>query len=140
LDKELLTNVALRVEETEDANKFRVSGRGELHLSVLIETMRREGFEMGISRPEVIFREVDGEMQEPYENLTVDVPDDSQGTIMEKLGERKAEMQDMVPDGHGRVRIDFIIPSRGLIGFRTEFMTATQGNGLSFFQLLSLRN
>ncbi len=132
LDKELLTNVALRVEETEDANKFRVSGRGELHLSVLIETMRREGFEMGISRPEVIFREVDGEIQEPYENLTVDVPDDSQGTVMEKLGERKAEMQDMVPDGHGRVRIDFIIPSRGLIGFRTEFMTATQGNGLIF--------
>ncbi len=132
LDKELLTNVALRVEETEDANKFRVSGRGELHLSVLIETMRREGFEMGISRPEVIFREIDGEMQEPYENLTVDIPEESQGTIMEKLGERKAEMQDMVPDGHGRVRIDFIIPSRGLIGFRTEFMTATQGNGLIF--------
>ncbi|VAW47524.1 GTP-binding protein TypA/BipA [hydrothermal vent metagenome] len=132
LDKELLTNVALRVEETEDANKFRVSGRGELHLSVLIETMRREGFEMGISRPEVIFREIDGETQEPYENLTVDVPEESQGTIMEKLGERKAEMQDMVPDGHGRVRIDFIIPSRGLIGFRTEFMTATQGNGLIF--------
>ncbi|VAW45234.1 GTP-binding protein TypA/BipA, partial [hydrothermal vent metagenome] len=132
LDKELLTNVALRVEETEDANKFRVSGRGELHLSVLIETMRREGFEMGISRPEVIFREIDGETQEPYENLTVDVPEESQGSIMEKLGERKAEMQDMVPDGHGRVRIDFIIPSRGLIGFRTEFMTATQGNGLIF--------
>ena len=132
LDKELLTNVALRVEETEDANKLRVSGRGELHLSVLIETMRREGFEMGISRPEVIFREIDGEEQEPYETLTVDVPEESQGTIMEKLGERKAEMQDMVPDGHGRVRIDFIIPSRGLIGFRTEFMTATQGNGLIF--------
>ena len=132
LDKELLTNVALRVEDTEDANKFRVSGRGELHLSVLIETMRREGFEMGISRPEVIFREIDGEMQEPYENLTVDVPEEAQGSIMEKLGERKAEMQDMVPDGHGRVRVDFIIPSRGLIGFRTEFMTATQGNGLLF--------
>ncbi|QBZ82136.1 GTP-binding protein TypA/BipA [Hydrogenovibrio crunogenus] len=132
LDKELLTNVALRVEETDDANKFRVSGRGELHLSVLIETMRREGFEMGISRPEVIFREIDGETQEPYENLTVDVPEEAQGAIMEKLGERKAEMQDMVPDGHGRVRIDFIIPSRGLIGFRTEFMTATQGNGLIF--------
>lgn len=132
LDKELLTNVALRVEDTEDANKFRVSGRGELHLSVLIETMRREGFEMGISRPEVIFREIDGEMQEPYENLTVDVPEESQGAIMEKLGERKAEMQDMIPDGHGRVRIDFVIPSRGLIGFRTEFMTATQGNGLIF--------
>ena len=132
LDKELLTNVALRVEDTEDANKFRVSGRGELHLSVLIETMRREGFEMGISRPEVIFKEVDGEMKEPYENLTVDVPEDSQGAIIEKLGERKAEMQDMIPDGHGRVRIDFVIPSRGLIGFRTEFMTATQGNGLIF--------
>ncbi|BBP44835.1 GTP-binding protein [Thiosulfatimonas sediminis] len=132
LDKELLTNVALRVEDTEDANKFRVSGRGELHLSVLIETMRREGFEMGISRPEVIFREVDGETHEPYENLTVDVPEEAQGSIMEKLGMRKAEMQDMVPDGHGRVRIDFIIPSRGLIGFRTEFMTATQGEGLIF--------
>ncbi|WP_019557237.1 translational GTPase TypA [Thiomicrorhabdus arctica] len=132
LDKELITNVALRVEETEDANKFRVSGRGELHLSVLIETMRREGFEMGISRPEVIFREIDGETQEPYESLTVDVPEESQGTVMEKLGMRKAEMKDMIPDGHGRVRIDFIIPSRGLIGFRTEFMTATQGNGLLF--------
>ena len=132
LEKELLTNVALRVEDTEDANKFRVSGRGELHLSVLIETMRREGFEMGISRPEVIFREVDGKTEEPYENLTVDVPEEAQGTVMEKLGMRKAEMQDMIPDGHGRVRIDFIIPSRGLIGFRTEFMTATQGNGLLF--------
>ncbi|WP_127470000.1 translational GTPase TypA [Thiomicrorhabdus aquaedulcis] len=132
LDKELLTNVALRVEELEDANKFRVSGRGELHLSVLIENMRREGYEMGISRPEVIFREVDGQTHEPYENLTVDVPEESQGTIMERLGMRKAEMQDMVMDGHGRVRIDFIIPSRGLIGFRTEFMTATQGNGLIF--------
>ena len=132
LDKELLTNVALRVDETEDANKFRVSGRGELHLSVLIETMRREGFEMGISRPEVIFREIDGVMQEPYENLTVDIPESTQGSIMEKLGQRKAIMEDMVPDGHGRVRVDFTIPSRGLIGFRTEFMTATQGNGLIF--------
>ena len=132
LDKELLTNVALRVEETEDANKFRVSGRGELHLSVLIENMRREGFELGVSRPEVIFKEVDGQIQEPYETLTVDVPEESQGTVMEQLGIRKAEMTDMVPDGQGRVRIDFIIPSRGLIGFRTEFMTATQGNGLIF--------
>ncbi|WP_029933538.1 translational GTPase TypA [Thiomicrospira pelophila] len=132
LDKELLTNVALRVEDTEDANKFRVSGRGELHLSVLIENMRREGFELGVSRPEVIFREVDGQVQEPYETLTVDVPEESQGTVMEQLGIRKAEMTDMVPDGQGRVRIDFIIPSRGLIGFRTEFMTATQGNGLIF--------
>jgi GTP-binding protein len=132
LDKELITNVALRVEDTEDANKFRVSGRGELHLSVLIEIMRREGFEMGISRPEVIFKEVNGETQEPYENLTVDVPESAQGSVMEALGIRKGEMQDMVPDGHGRVRIDFIIPSRGLIGFRTEFMTATQGEGLIF--------
>lgn len=132
LDKELLTNVALRVENTDNANRFRVSGRGELHLSVLIETMRREGFEMAISRPEVIFREVDGETQEPYESLTVDIPEDAQGSIMEALGLRKGEMQDMVPDGHGRVRIDFIIPSRGLIGFRTEFMTATQGEGLIF--------
>ncbi|MBE0494441.1 MAG: translational GTPase TypA [Thiomicrospira sp.] len=132
LEKELLTNVALRVEDTEDANKFRVSGRGELHLSVLIETMRREGFELGVSRPEVIFKEVDGQIQEPYENLTVDVPEENQGTVMEQLGIRKAEMTDMVPDGQGRVRIDFIIPSRGLIGFRTEFMTATQGNGLIF--------
>lgn len=132
LDKELLTNVALRVEDTEDANKFRVSGRGELHLSVLIETMRREGFELGVSRPEVIFREIDGQTQEPYETLTVDVPEENQGTVMEQLGIRKAEMTDMVPDGQGRVRIDFIIPSRGLIGFRTEFMTATQGNGLIF--------
>jgi GTP-binding protein len=122
----------LRVEDTDDANKFRVSGRGELHLSVLIETMRREGFELGVSRPEVIFREIDGQIQEPYETLTVDVPEESQGTIMEQLGLRKAEMTDMVPDGNGRVRIDFIIPSRGLIGFRTEFMTATQGNGLIF--------
>jgi GTP-binding protein len=132
LEKELLTNVALRVEDTEDANKFRVSGRGELHLSVLIETMRREGFELGVSRPEVIFREINGEIQEPYETLTVDVPEENQGTIMEQLGMRKAVMTDMVPDGQGRVRIDFIIPSRGLIGFRTEFMTATQGNGLIF--------
>ncbi|AHF00383.1 GTP-binding protein TypA [Thiomicrospira aerophila AL3] len=132
LDKELLTNVALRVEDTEDANKFRVSGRGELHLSVLIETMRREGFELGVSRPEVIFREIDGEVCEPYETLTVDVPEENQGTVMEQLGMRKAIMSDMVPDGQGRVRIDFMIPSRGLIGYRTEFMTATQGNGLIF--------
>lgn len=132
LEKELLTNVALRVEDTEDANKFRVSGRGELHLSVLIENMRREGFELGVSRPEVIFKEVDGEVHEPYETLTVDVPEENQGTVMEQLGIRKAIMTNMVPDGMGRVRIDFTIPSRGLIGYRTEFMTATQGNGLIF--------
>ena len=132
LDQELVHNVALRVEDTNDPDKFRVSGRGELHLSVLIESMRREGFELGVSRPEVIIREVDGEKQEPFESLTVDVEEQHQGGVMEKLGERGAIMQDMIPDGNGRVRIDFIIPARGLIGFRTEFLTATQGSGLMF--------
>ncbi len=132
LQRELIHNVALRVEQTEDAEKFRVSGRGELHLSVLIETMRREGFELGVSRPEVIMREIDGELQEPYELLTVDVEEDHQGKVMEKLGERKAELRDMMPDGKGRVRLDFMIPSRGLIGFQTEFMTATAGSGLIY--------
>ncbi|MCF6230360.1 MAG: translational GTPase TypA [Gammaproteobacteria bacterium] len=132
LDQELIHNVALRVEETGNANQFRVSGRGELHLSVLIETMRREGFEMGVSRPEVIFREIDGKKQEPYEQLTIDIEEQHQGTIMEKLGSRGGEMSNMELDGKGRVRIDFIIPSRGLIGFRTEFLTATQGTGLMF--------
>ena len=133
LERELIHNVALRVEQVPtDPDKFRVSGRGELHLSVLIENMRREGFEMGVSRPEVIIREVDGVREEPYEAVTADVEADHQGTIMEKLGERGAQLQDMVPDGKGRVRLDFIIPSRGLIGFRTEFLTATQGTGLIF--------
>ena len=133
LDRELIHNVALKVEQViTDPDKFKVSGRGELHLSVLIENMRREGFEMGVSRPEVIIREVDGVRQEPYEAVTADVESDHQGTIMEKLGERGAQLQDMVPDGKGRVRLDFIIPSRGLIGFRTEFLTATQGTGLIF--------
>ena len=133
LDRELIHNVALRVEQTpEDPDKFRVSGRGELHLSVLIENMRREGYEMGVSRPEVILREVDGVKEEPFEAVTVDVEDNHQGTVMEKLGERGAELQDMVPDGKGRVRLDFVIPSRGLIGFRTEFLTATQGTGLIY--------
>ncbi len=132
LERELIHNVALRVEQTEDPDKFRVSGRGELHLSILIENMRREGYELGVSRPEVIFREVDGERQEPYEQLTVDVEDQHQGAVMEKLGQRGAELKDMVPDGKGRVRLDFIIPSRGLIGFRTEFLTATQGTGLLY--------
>ena len=132
LEQELIHNVALRVEETDDPDKFRVSGRGELHLSILIENMRREGYELGISRPEVIVREIDGEMKEPYESLTVDVEEQHQGTVMEKLGERKGEMTDMVLDGKGRVRIDFIIPSRGLIGFRTEFLTATSGTGLIY--------
>ena len=132
LEQELIHNVALRVEPGETPDKFRVSGRGELHLSVLIETMRREGFELCVGRPEVIVKEIDGEMCEPYEELTVDIPDDSQGTVMEKLGIRKGELKDMVPDGKGRVRLDYVIPSRGLIGFRTEFLTSTAGNGLLY--------
>ncbi|MGB5605615.1 MAG: translational GTPase TypA, partial [Gammaproteobacteria bacterium] len=111
---------------------FRVSGRGELHLSILIETMRREGFELGVSRPEVIIREIDGERQEPYEQVTVDVEEAHQGTIMEKLGDRGGDLTDMAPDGRGRVRLDYVMPSRGLIGFRTEFLTGTQGTGLIY--------
>jgi GTP-binding protein len=132
LERELIHNVALRVEDTGDPDKFRVSGRGELHLAILIETMRREGFELGVSRPEVILRVIDGETQEPYEQVTVDVEDAHQGTIMEKLGERGGELTNMVPDGKGRVRLDYIMPSRGLIGFRTEFLTGTQGTGLIY--------
>jgi len=132
LERELLHNVALRVQETEDPDKFRVSGRGELHLSVLIENMRREGYELGVSRPEVIVREIDGQKQEPYEQVTVDVEEQHQGTLMEKLGQRGGDLRDMVPDGKGRVRLDYILPSRGLIGFRTEFLTATQGTGLLY--------
>jgi GTP-binding protein len=132
LQRELIHNVALRVEDTGDPDKFRVSGRGELHLAILIETMRREGYELGVSRPEVILREVDGERQEPYEQVTVDIEDAHQGTIMEKLGERGGELSNMVPDGKGRVRLDYVMPSRGLIGFRTEFLTGTQGTGLIY--------
>ena len=132
LERELIHNVALRVEEGTDPEKFKVSGRGELHLSVLIESMRREGFELAVSRPEVIFREVDGEVCEPYEQLTVDVEEDHQGAIMEALGARKGDLKDMLPDGKGRVRLDYIIPSRGLIGFQTEFMTTTSGTGLIY--------
>jgi GTP-binding protein len=133
LERELIHNVALRVEQsTEDPDKFKVSGRGELHLSVLIENMRREGFELGVSRPEVIIREVDGEKEEPFESVTIDIEDEHQGSIMEKMGERGAELKNMVPDGKGRVRLDFIVPSRGLIGFRTEFLTAIQGTGLIY--------
>ncbi|WJW76005.1 translational GTPase TypA [Thiohalobacter sp. IOR34] len=132
LQRELVHNVALRVEDTEDPDKFKVSGRGELHLSILIETMRREGYELGVSRPEVIVQEVDGQRQEPYEQLTVDIEEQHQGAVMEKLGERGGDLKDMVPDGQGRVRLDYIIPSRGLIGFRTEFLTATQGTGLLY--------
>jgi len=132
LDKELIYNVALRVDNTEDPSEFNVSGRGELHLSILIETMRREGFEMSVGRPQVILKEIDGVVCEPFENLTVDVESQHQGTVMERLGERKAELTNMVPDGKGRVKLDFVIPARGLIGFRTEFLTATTGTGLMY--------
>lgn len=132
LQKELIHNVALRVEDTGDPDKFRVSGRGELHLSILIETMRREGFELSVSRPEVILKQINGEICEPYENLTVDVEETHQGTVMEKLGSRRGKLLNMLPDGKGRVRLDYLIPARGLIGFRTEFMTATSGTGLIY--------
>lgn len=130
LEKELVHNVALRVEETDSPDRFRVSGRGELHLSVLIEGMRREGFELGVSRPEVIIKTVDGVKQEPYEEVIIDVEEQHQGSIMEELGKRKARMTNMNPDGKGRTRLDFIIPSRGLIGFRNQFMTMTSGTGI----------
>jgi len=132
LQRELIHNVALRVEDTGDPDKFRVSGRGELHLSILIENMRREGYELGVSRPEVIVKEVDDVKQEPFESVTVDVEDQHQGSIMERLGMRGGELKDMIPDGKGRVRLDYVIPSRGLIGFRTEFLTLTQGTGLMY--------
>ena len=130
LDRELEHNVALRVEPTDDPEKFRVSGRGELHLGVLIETMRREGYELAVSRPEVIVKEIDGRLHEPFEALTIDVEESHQGAVMEKLGQRGGELRDMVPDGRGRVRLDYRIPARGLIGFRTEFLTLTSGSGL----------
>ena len=132
LDKELIYNVALRVENTEDSSEFLVSGRGELHLSILIETMRREGFELSVGRPQVILKNIDGKVCEPFEELTVDVESVHQGSVMEKLGERKAELTNMTPDGKGRVKLDFNIPARGLIGFRTEFLTATTGTGLMY--------
>lgn len=132
LQTELVHNVALRVEETVDPDKFRVSGRGELHLGILIENMRREGYELAVSRPEVILKEEDGQLLEPYETLTVDVEDQHQGSMMEQLGLRKAELSNMSPDGKGRVRLDFMIPSRGLIGFQTDFMTMTSGSGLLY--------
>src|SRR5690606_28959890 len=130
LERELIHNVALRVEPGETADKFKVSGRGELHLSVLIDTMRREGFELAVSRPQVITKMVDGEMQEPYESLVVDIEEQHQGTVIEELGRRKAEMQEMTNDGKGRTRLTFIIPTRGLIGFRTQFMSMTSGTGI----------
>jgi GTP-binding protein len=132
LDRELIHNVALRVEETDDPDRFFVSGRGELHLSILIENMRREGYEIAISRPEVILKEVDGKVCEPFEQLTVDVEESDQGDTMEMLGARRGQLRDMSPDGKGRVRLDYIIPARGLIGFRTDFLTATSGTGLIY--------
>ena len=132
LHQELKTNVALRVEDTDNPDKFRISGRGELHLSILIENMRREGFEMGVSSPEVITKIIENVKNEPFENLTIDIEEIHQGKIMEKLGERKAQLIDMVPDSKGRVRIDYSIASRGLIGFRTEFLTLTSGSGLLY--------
>lgn len=130
LEQELLHNVALRVEQGDAAEKFTVSGRGELHLSVLIESMRREGFELGVSRPEVVQRENNGALEEPYEQVVVDIEEQHQGSLMEEMGNRRAEMQNMVPDGRGRVRIDFVMPARGLIGFRSQFLTLTQGTGI----------
>ncbi|MCC7488460.1 MAG: translational GTPase TypA, partial [Gammaproteobacteria bacterium] len=132
LDQELLHNVALRVEETEDADKFKVSGRGELHLSVLIENMRREGYELAVSRPEVIEHVVDGVRCEPWEQLTVDFAEEHQGAVMSRIAERKGELLASQPDGRGRLRLDYRIPARGLIGFRTEYLTATAGTGLIY--------
>ncbi len=132
LAREQIHNVALRVESLSDSDKFKVSGRGELHLSILVENMRREGYELAISRPEVILREVDGVVHEPWETLTVDVESVDQGRVMERLGERRAELRDIVPDSNGRVRLDYTVPSRGLIGFRSEFMTITRGLGLMY--------
>ncbi len=130
LERELKSNMALRVRDTSDDTVFEVSGRGELHLTILVENMRREGYELAVSRPRVVFHEEDGVKQEPYENLTVDVEDSTQGGVMEELGKRKAELMDMVSDGKGRTRLEYRVPARGLIGFQGEFMTLTRGNGL----------
>jgi GTP-binding protein len=130
LTKELLVNVALRVEDTQDADVFRVSGRGELHLTILLENMRREGFEIAVGKPRVVYREINGEKCEPYEILTVDLEDDCQGAAMEELGRRRGELQNMESDGNGRTRLEYKIPARGLIGFQSEFMTMTRGSGL----------
>ncbi len=130
LNKELLVNVALRVEETDNTDVFLLAGRGELHLTILLENMRREGFEMGVGKPRVVYREINGEKCEPFEVLTVDVEDTNQGAVMEELGRRRGDLQDMQPDGHGRVRMEYRIPARGLIGFQSEFMTMTRGTGI----------
>ena len=132
LEEELIHNVALRVEDTPDPDKFKVSGRGELHLSILVETMRREGYELAISRPEVILKEVDSKICEPWQNLAIDVEDEHQGTVMERIGARRGQLRDMRSDGKGRTQLDYIIPTRGLIGFRSEFLTATSGTGLMY--------
>jgi GTP-binding protein len=131
LEKELLKNVALRVSFTGDSDVFEVSGRGELHLTILLENMRREGYELAVGRPRVVFKEIDGVKCEPYEMLTVDVEEDHQGGVMEELGRRRGELQDMQPDGKGRVRLEYRIPARGLIGFQGEFLTMTRGTGLA---------
>ena len=130
LNKELLVNVALRVEDTDETDVFLLAGRGELHLTILLENMRREGFEMAVGKPRVVFREINGEKCEPFEMLTVDVEDANQGAVMEELGRRRGDLQDMQPDGHGRVRLEYRIPARGLIGFQSEFMTLTRGTGI----------
>ena len=130
LEQELLSNVALKVEPGESSDKFKVSGRGELHLSVLIESMRRDGFELGVSKPEVIQKEVDGEIHEPFEQIVIDLEEEHQGSIMEEMGLRKAELKNMEPDGKGRIKLEFIAPSRGMIGFRSHFLTLTSGSGI----------
>ncbi|KAG0947150.1 hypothetical protein G6F31_014236 [Rhizopus arrhizus] len=130
LDRELKSNVALRVRDTGDDTVFEVSGRGELHLTILLETMRREGYELAVSRPRVVFKDIDGVKCEPFESLTVDVEDAHQGGVMEELGRRKGDLQDMQPDGRGRTRLEYLIPARGLIGFQNEFLTLTRGTGL----------
>ncbi len=130
LTKELLVNVALRVEDTEDADVFRVSGRGELHLTILLENMRREGYEIAVGKPQVVYKEIDGNRCEPYENLTVDIEDETQGGVMEELGRRKGELTNMESDGLGRTRLEYTIPARGLIGFQGEFLTMTKGTGI----------
>jgi GTP-binding protein len=131
LNRELQSNVALKVEFTSDADTFIVSGRGELHLTILLENMRREGYELAVGRPRVVFKEVDGVRHEPYEILSVDVEEENQGAVMEELGVRRGELQDMSPDGKGRVRLEYRIPARGLIGFQSEFLTLTRGTGVA---------
>ena len=138
LQTESLHNVALMVEDTPDPDRFRVSGRGELHLSVLIETMRREGFELAVSRPQVIYREIDGVTHEPFETLTLDIEEQHQGKVMESLGDRRGELQEMQPDGKGRVRLQFRIPSRGIMGYRPIFLSQTSGTGIMSFAPMAL--